>query len=200
MARVHAARDKQEFTIILETLEKNHGLKARWLAELTALWALRISDLLAITTAQIDEAFKRGEFTIKERKTSKWKTITLTEHAIKLLNEMRCKYPRDQYLFESNYGNRHLPVSRQTAWRWMTEIEATVITWRKKNGKLGGINLGTHSLRKSGSRLRQQHGVTLEELQLLLNHSRPETTVSYLDNREQDLIDTYSKGDQALFT
>lgn len=199
MARVHAARNKDEFTVILETLEHRRGRKARWMAELTALWALRISDLLAITTQQIDDAFVRGEFTIIETKTQKRKTITLTPHAIKVLTEMRNVFPNNMYLFESRYGGQRKPLSRQTAWRWMKEVEIEVIKWRREQGRIGGINLGTHSLRKSGSRLRQQIGTGLEALQQLLNHSRPETTVGYLDNREQDLIDTFEEGEKALF-
>jgi hypothetical protein len=54
-------------------------------------------------------------------------------------------------------------------------------------------------LRKSGSRLRQQAGVTLEELQQLLNHSKPSITINYIDNNEQDLVDTFEVGDKALF-
>ncbi|WP_299795166.1 tyrosine-type recombinase/integrase [uncultured Shewanella sp.] len=199
MSRVHSARNRDEFKVILNALERNRGLKARWLAELTSLWALRISDLLAITTEQIDESFETGEFSIVETKTQKVKVITLTPHAIKLLNQIRLEYPHDQYLFESRHGGSRRPISRKTAWRWMCEVETDVIKWRRTNGRLGGVNLGTHSLRKSGSRLRQQAGVTLEELQQLLNHSKPETTINYLDNNEQDLVDTFVAGDRALF-
>ncbi|MPW31262.1 tyrosine-type recombinase/integrase [Agarivorans sp. B2Z047] len=199
MSRVHSARNRDEFKIILAALERNHGKKARWLAELTALWALRISDLLAIETQQIDASFNTGEFSIIESKTQKLKVITLTPHAIKLLSEMRESAPNAVYLFESRYGGKRKPLSRKTAWRWMCQVEPDVIKWRRSCGRLGGVNLGTHSLRKSGSRLRQQAGVTLEELQQLLNHSKPETTINYLDNNEQDLVDTYVAGDRALF-
>ena len=199
MPRVHSARNREEFEVILVALERNRGMKARWIAELTALWALRISDLLAIKAAQVDQAFDTGEFAIIESKTKKRKMITLTPHAIKLLDEMRRKFPNDIYLFESRYGGNRRPLSRKTVWRWMSEVEVDVIKWRRANGRLGGVNLGTHSLRKSGSRLRQQAGVTLEELQQLLNHSKPETTINYLDNNEQDLVDTFVAGDRALF-
>lgn len=199
MPRVHSARNIDEFKVILTTLENNRGLKARWLAELTALWALRISDLLAIKTSQIDESFNTGQFAIVEGKTKKTKVITLTPHAIKILNEMREKYPHDIYLFESRHGGERRPISRKTVWRWMCEVEAEVIKWRRSIGRLGGVNLGTHSLRKSGSRLRQQNGVSLEEIQQLLNHSKPETTINYIDNNEEDLVDTYTAGDRALF-
>ena len=199
MPRVESARDRDEFTVILQALERNRGLKARWLAELTALWALRISDLLAITTKQIDDSFETGEFTITEAKTKKRKIITLSHYAIKLLDKIREAYPHDIYLFESRYGGARRPLSRITAWRWMCEVETEVIRWRRSCGRLGGVNLGTHSLRKSGSRLRQQEGVTLEEIQQLLNHSKPETTINYLDNNEQDLVETFMAGDKALF-
>jgi integrase len=199
MSRVESARDREEFTVILDTLERNRGLKARWLAELTALWALRISDLLAIKTKQIDGSFDTGQFTIIETKTKKTKEITLSHYAIKLLDLMRATYPNDIYLFESSYGGGRKPLSRITAWRWMCEVEKEVIKWRRSCGILGGTNLGTHTLRKSGSRLRQQAGVTLEEIQQLLNHSKPETTINYLDNNEQDLVKTFMAGDKALF-
>ncbi|MBU2893532.1 tyrosine-type recombinase/integrase [Colwellia sp. D2M02] len=199
MPRVHSTRDREEFSVVLKSLERNRGIKARWIAELTALWALRISDLLAIKTSQIDQSFNTGEFVIIESKTKKRKVITLTQHAIKLLDEMRLTFPNDVYLFESRYGGKRRPISRKTVWRWMCEVEPDVIKWRRSCGRLGGVNLGTHSLRKSGSRLRQQAGVSLEELQQLLNHSKPETTINYLDNNEQDLVDTFVAGDKALF-
>lgn len=199
MPKVHSARNIDEFKVILITLENNRGLKARWLAELTALWALRISDLLAIKTSQIDESFNTGQFSIVEGKTKKIKVITLTPHAIKILDEMRSKYSHDVYLFESRHGGSRKPISRKTVWRWMCEVESEVIKWRRSIGRLGGVNLGTHSLRKSGSRLRQQDGVTIEEIQQLLNHSKPETTIDYIDNNEEDLVDTFTAGDRALF-
>lgn len=199
MGRVHSARNKDEFHIILNALERNRGIKARWLGELTALWALRISDLLAIKTNQIDESFNTGEFAIIEGKTKKGKVITLTPHAIKILNEMRTEYPYAVYLFESRHGGKRRPLSRKTIWRWMDEVEIDVIKFRRSIGRLGGVNLGTHSLRKSGSRLRQQAGVSLEEIQQLLNHSKPETTINYIDNNAEDLVDTYEAGEEALF-
>ena len=199
MPRVHSARDKSEFTVILESLERRRGMKARRLAELLSLWALRVSDLLAITWEQIDHAFNIGELAITETKTGKRKVITLTPVAVKILHSMREERPSDVYLFESSYRVRGRPLSRVTAWRWMTETESDVIRYRREIGQLGGVNLGTHSLRKTGSRLRQQEGVTLAELQQLLNHSNPSTTVNYLDNREQDLVNTYAAGDAALF-
>lgn len=199
MPRVHSARDKEEFQVILDALERRRGIKARWLAELTALWALRISDLLYIKTAEIDKAFKTGDLRIRESKTMKFKIITLTPHAIKILSKMRAAYPNDIHLFESRYGGKRKAISRKTAWRWMTEVQEDVVRWRRSVGRLGGINLGTHSLRKSGSRLRLQAGVTLADIQQLLNHSNTQTTTGYLDNREQDLTETYLAGDSALF-
>lgn len=199
MPRVHSARDASEFTVILNSLEKKRGFKARKLAELLALWALRVSDLLKIEWKQIDEAYKTGELIIIESKTSKRKVITLTPIGIKLLYSLRQTFPDDKYLFQSSYRNRTRPISRITAWRWMDETEIDVIHYRRANGQLGGVNLGTHSLRKTGSRLRQQAGVSIAEIQQLLNHSNPSTTVNYLDNREQDLVKTYLIGDAALF-
>lgn len=199
MSRVHSARNKDEFHIILNALEKKHGVKARWIAELTALWALRISDLLSITTKQIDLALDSGQFKIIEGKTKKIKVITLTPHAIKILDEMRLKYPYEKYLFESRYGGGRSAISRKTVWGWMSSVEIDVMKFRRSIGRLGKVNLGTHSLRKSGSRLREQNGVSLEEIQQLLNHSKPETTINYLDNDEEDLVDTYVAGDTALF-
>jgi integrase len=199
MSRVHSARNKAEFQIILSALERKRGLKARWMAELTALWALRISDLLSITTKDIDKSFDKGQFKITESKTKKKKIVTLTPHAINILMKMREEYPHDKYLFESRYGGGRSPISRKTVWGWMCEIEVDVVRYRQSIGRLGSVNLGTHSLRKSGSRLREQSGVSLEEIQQLLNHSKPETTIRYLDNDDEDLVDTYVAGDEALF-
>ncbi|CAI4156746.1 tyrosine-type recombinase/integrase [Alteromonas macleodii] len=199
MPRVHSARDADEFKIILNTLEERRGLKARRLAELLALWALRVSDLLAITWKNVEEGFDTGEFTIIESKTKKRKIITLTPIAVQKLHSMRVIYPDDVFLFQSQRVEEIKPIGRVTAWRWMKETQAAVLKYRRENGVIGGVNLGTHSLRKTGSRLRQQAGIQLAELQQLLNHSSPSTTVNYLDNREQDLANTFLAGDRALF-
>ena len=199
MPRVHSARDADEFKIILNTLEERRGLKARRLAELLALWALRVGDLLAITWKNVEEGFDTGEFTIIESKTKKRKIITLTPIAVQKLHSMRVIYPDDVFLFQSQRVEEIKPIGRVTAWRWMKETQAAVLKYRRENGVIGGVNLGTHSLRKTGSRLRQQAGIQLAELQQLLNHSSPSTTVNYLDNREQDLANTFLAGDRALF-
>ena len=199
MPRVHSARDADEFKIILNTLEERRVLKARRLAELLALWALRVSDLLAITWKNVEEGFDTGEFTIIESKTKKRKIITLTPIAVQKLHSMRVIYPDDVFLFQSQRVEEIKPIGRVTAWRWMKETQAAVLKYRRENGVIGGVNLGTHSLRKTGSRLRQQAGIQLAELQQLLNHSSPSTTVNYLDNREQDLANTFLAGDRALF-
>mgnify|MGYP000085376388 FL=1 len=199
MPRDHSARDADEFKIILNTLEERRGLKARRVAELLALWALRVSDLLAITWKNVEEGFDTGEFTIIESKTKKRKIITLTPIAVQKLHSMRVIYPDDVFLFQSQRVEEIKPIGRVTAWRWMKETQAAVLKYRRENGVIGGVNLGTHSLRKTGSRLRQQAGIQLAELQQLLNHSSPSTTVNYLDNREQDLANTFLAGDRALF-
>lgn len=199
MPRVHSARDANEFKIILDALEERRGFKARRLAELLALWALRVSDLLAITWINVEEGFDTGEISIIESKTKKRKIITLTPIAVQKLHSMRTFYPNDVYLFQSTYSKEIRPIARNTAWRWMKETQAAVMKYRRENGIVGGVSLGTHSLRKTGSRLRQKAGIQLADIQQLLNHSSPSTTVDYIDNREQDLANTFLAGDQALF-
>ena len=197
--KVFAARDKEEYQIILNELESRVGIHARYMAQLVALWGLRISDFLNITWEQVEQGFNTGAFDIVESKTGKKKAITMTKGAINILTHMRQLKPKDVYLFQSRYGRGTKPIDRQTAWRWMSDCEQAVIDYRRKNGLLGRPNLGTHSLRKSGSRLRIQGGAKIEDIQQFLNHANPATTIVYLDNNELDLEKTFELGDSALF-
>lgn len=199
MATTQSLRNKPEFHVLLEALERNRGLKIRLIAELMALWSVRISDLLAIKTNQVDKALKHNVLKIIEGKTKKIKRIVFTKKTLEILNSLRENYPHDKFLCEKRNGGKRKPLCRKRMWEYIKECEVDIIKYRAEHGMVSYVNLGTHSLRKTGARLRVQIGCSLEEIQQLLNHSKPDTTIIYLDNNEEDLSRTYHKGDDALF-
>lgn len=199
MATTQSLRNKPEFNVLLNALERNRGLKIRLIAELMALWSVRISDLLAIKTNQIDKALKHNVLKIIEGKTKKIKRIVFTKKTLEILNKLRSEYPYDKFLCEKRNGGKRKPLCRKRMWEYVKECEPDIIKYRADNGMVSYVNLGTHSLRKTGARLRIQAGCSVEEIQQLLNHSKPDTTIIYLDNNDEDLSRTYHKGDDALF-
>lgn len=180
MPRVHSARNRDEFEVILIALEEKNGVKARWLAELSVLWTLRFSDLLAITTSQIDESFNTGElYIIKKRtKSKKNQIIKLTAYDIKILNKIRASFPKDKYLFESHFTRKRQPLYLQTVLQWLDRVGIDVKEWQNEIDRLSNTGSETDSL---------------------LNHIRLEKTVNDINNNKRCLVNTISVGEKALF-
>lgn len=74
-----------------------------------------------------------------------------------------------EYLFITNYAGDWKKVSKTT-------IQTS---WIKKIGNIVGKNLHSHDLRHSASSILFNKGLPLEDVQKLLNHQSPDTTLKY---------------------
>lgn len=139
--------------------------------------ALRISDLLSIT---MQDALK-GRIVIKEEKTSKVRSIDLNEKARAIVQARYKANPEHTYLFQVDSNRaKGKPVSR-----------VAVGVAFKAVGEELGIQLGTHSMRKTRGWIMHSAGVSIEMICKVLNHSSPAITMHYLGLTQQEIDETY---------
>ena len=185
MNDVDAIANKAEIALIGEKLVK-HGTKAGKDPIYSDIWnvgintALRISDLLALTMADVKDA---ATVTLIEQKTGKARTITLNAKARDIIARRVRDNPDHVYLFQST-GNRAKsagkPISRETVARKFKEI-----------GEILGVNLGTHSMRKTRGAAMYADGVPVEVICKVLNHSTPAVTLRYIGIDRATVAATY---------
>ena len=150
--------------------------------------ALRISDLLEL---KFDDIVKDGSDwfipNIKEGKTSKMNDhIKVSDNAKLIIMNRREQYPNDIFIFQV-HSNRTKsrepkPVSRVTVSKKFKEV-----------GDRLGLNLGTHSMRKTKGFMMYQGGKSIEMIAELLNHSSTSTTRRYIGLTKADLQATYDE-------
>jgi len=182
MNEVEAVKTKEDIRDV-ERLLRKHG------SDLYAdLWrigvnlALRISDLLEIRYDAID--FERHEYRTTEKKTDKKRTLKINQIALEIIERRHKASPEDTYLFQV-HSNRTAseapkPVSRVSVARKFKEV-----------GEIMGVQLGTHSMRKSRGWAMYSDGVPIEMIAKVLNHSTPAVTMSYLGITKADILQTY---------
>lgn len=100
------------------------------------------------------------------------------------LDERKEREVDSEYLFSTRYGGKWNQVSKSTI--------QTV--WAKKIGEIIGIKeLHPHDFRHSGSSLLFNKGMPLEDVQELLNHQSPETTLKYYIKRDMQKLQEKKK-------
>lgn len=142
--------------------------------------ALRISDLLSIKMADVA---RREVLALVESKTGKSRTIELNERALEVVNRRLAEHPEHIYLFQSESNRaRSLakPVTRQSVARAFQEV-----------GKILGIHLGTHSMRKSLGRAMFDENRPLELISKTLNHASTGVTMRYIGIEKRDIQQVY---------
>ncbi|WP_417707202.1 tyrosine-type recombinase/integrase [Pseudomonas sp.] len=139
--------------------------------------ALRITDLLTIT---YDEALS-GRLVLKEGKTNKTRSIELNSKAMDIVRARRAAHPHHTYLFEveSNRASGK-PVSRV----------AVAVAFKAVGDELG-IQLGTHSMRKTRGWLMHSAGRPIEFICKVLNHSSPAVTMAYIGLTQSEIDASY---------
>lgn len=139
--------------------------------------ALRISDLLSVT---MEEA-KQGRIVLKEEKTGKTRSIDLNEKARGIVAKRAAEHPQHVYLFEVESNRaKGKPVSR-----------IAVANAFKAVGDEIGIQLGTHSMRKTRGWIMHSAGVSIEKICRVLNHSSPAVTMAYIGLTQAEIDATY---------
>ena len=167
----------------VQEISKKLLLNARGNPLYSDLWnfglqvALRISDLLTITTAEA----LTGRIVLKDGKTSKTRSIDLNTKAMEIVHARRAAYPHHTYLFEveSNRASSK-PVSRV----------AVAVAFKAVGDELR-IRLGTHSMRKTRGWLMHDSGRSIEFICKVLNHSSPAVTMAYIGLTQCEIDQSY---------
>lgn len=176
---VEAVKTQEEVEAIAGKLIRNargNSLYADiWLFGLQV--ALRISDLLDITYEQA----LTGRLLVKESKTGKPRNIGLNSRAVEIVQRRREANPDHTYLFQVDSNRaKNKPVSR-----------IAVACAFKAVGDELGIQLGTHSMRKTRGWLMHSAGVSIEKIAKVLNHSSPAVTMAYIGLTQAEIDSTY---------
>ena len=143
--------------------------------------ALRISDLLTLRYDQLT-----GDvLEIIEGKTLKKRRIVINQTAREVIDRRRREHPEHTYLFQS-VGNRiksqpPKPLSRQYITSQFHQV-----------GEELGLQLGTHSMRKTRGRAMYEAGVPVEQICRMLNHTTPAVTMRYIGITQRTIDDTYT--------
>ena len=124
---------------------------------------------------------KNGCINLKEAKTGKPRIIELNSKALAIVEQRRSNHPSNVYLFEVNTNrSKGKPISRQTIAAAFKEV-----------GSIVGLQLGTHSMRKTrGYHLYKQTN-NLALVQSLLNHRSSAETLRYIGLNDKDVSASY---------
>jgi integrase len=149
---------------------------------------LRISDLLSLkfNDILIDKNIVK-EITLKEKKTGKTKTFSLSDKTRKIIKEYIStidEYNLDEPLFFSRKkkDGQRIPITRQHAHKILSDT-----------ANLVGIddNIGTHSLRKTFGYHAYKKGFDLSHLQKIFNHATPRQTLDYIGITKDEIDNIY---------
>ena len=143
---------------------------------------LRGCDLVAMKVRDVCIGGRvRDRTTIVQRKTSRPVQFEITEHTRTALTQWveKLQMPADSYLFPSRlHGSPHLST-RQYA--------RIVHNWVESAG-LDGTGYGTHSMRRTKEAQIYRKTGNLRAVQLLLGHTKLESTVRYLGIEVEDAL------------
>ena len=181
MKSVEAVKTREDVAYITRKLKlnaKGNTLYADiWEFGLQA--ALRISDLLSVTMAQA----LTGRLVVVESKTGKTRSIKLNDKALGIAKARHAAHPTHTYLFEVESNRaKGKPVSR-----------VAVANAFKAVGDEMGLQLGTHSMRKTRGWIMHSAGVSIEMICKVLNHSSPSITMHYLGLTQAEVDSTYDE-------
>jgi integrase len=175
MEEVKAVTDENTLKVI-PTLLITHYSK-----QISNVWcfglntALRISDLLSIKFTDISG----DRLKIIEGKTKKVADIALNHKALEIIEEIQKEFPNDTYLFQShgkNMTGKTKPLTRQSISQALKEV-----------GKMVGVDLGTHSMRKTRGYHLYEKTNDIARVSKMLRHSSTGVTLRYIGITQQDI-------------
>jgi integrase len=142
---------------------------------------LRASDLLRITAGQVRGIKPGDSIEIKEKKTGKFKRITLNKACIQAIQSLLASksYADAEPLFTGQRGPLTVP-----------SVHRLVKSWCKAINLKG--NYGSHTLRKTwGYHQRVTFGTDIPRLMVCFNHSTQRQTLDYLCIQPAEIKDVY---------
>ena len=149
--------------------------------------ALRISDLLALTMADVVALDTEAPaLNIIEIKTGKARKIVINASALAILQRRLADYPTHHYLFQSEAVNidrrKKQPISRRSVGRVFEKVGQKIAP---------KVRLGTHSMRKTRGYAMFEAGRSIESICKVLNHSSPAVTMRYIGIDQRDIDQSY---------
>ena len=149
--------------------------------------ALRISDLLALTMADVVALdLEAPALNIIEIKTGKARKIVINAPALAILQRRLADYPTHHYLFQSQAVNidrrKKQPITRRSVGRVFEKVGQKIAP---------KVRLGTHSMRKTRGFAMFEAGRSIESICKVLNHSSPAVTMRYIGIDQRDIDQSY---------
>ena len=142
---------------------------------------LRASDLLRIRAGQVRDLKPGDSIQIKEKKTGKFRMVTLNKACIQAIQRLLASIPYtdEDLLFTGQRGPLTVPSVHRLVKGWCRDIN------------LKG-NYGSHSLRKTwGYHQRVTFGTDIPRLMVCFNHSTQRQTLDYLCIQPEEIKDVY---------
>jgi integrase len=177
--KVVEAINPGEIGLVTTLLAKHHGQLYVDVWKVGLNLSLRISDLLSLRFDQLDTAER--ELHLVEQKTQKPKSVRLNATACEIINRRRLDNADHEYLFQVDCNRaRGRPISRQSVSRAFQDVGNTL-----------GLNINTHSMRKSRGKAMFDAGIPVEKISKVLNHSDTGVTLRYLGITHKAVMQTY---------
>lgn len=163
---------------IIDLLQVTRNLKHRAIIGVLYSSGLRIGELLNLHLKDID--LDRNQLYIKQAKGRKDRMVVLSQVLKPLLYNYIQTYQPKTFFVEGQPGELY--------------SSSSVRSFLKKSCKLANItkNVTPHTLRHSFATHMLENGVDLRYIQVLLGHSRPETTMIYTHVAQHDLMEIRS--------
>jgi integrase len=178
MIAVNAA-SKAEVEMIHSVLRKKYSELYADIWKIGVNLSLRIGDLLNLKYTDLN--LEQRSVQLTEAKTGKQKSIRLNATAIAIITRRQQENISDTWLFQVNCNRaKNKPISRTSVSRVFKEV-----------GDILGLNINTHSMRKSRGMAMYQDGVPIEKIAKVLNHSNTTSTLRYLGITQAEVLQTY---------
>jgi site-specific recombinase XerD len=171
---------------VIELLRVTKNLKHRTVIALLYSSGLRVGEVINLELNCFD--LERKQLHIKNGKGRSDRFVIIADSFIPLFRNYFMSYRPKVYFVENPRGGVY--------------NAGTIRTFLKQNCKLAGISkpVSPHTLRHSFATHLLENGTDLRYIQVLLGHSRPETTMIYTHVAQRDLQAIQSPLDAALLS
>ncbi|MBO3116585.1 tyrosine-type recombinase/integrase [Winogradskyella sp. DF17] len=169
---------------IIDLIQVTKNLKHRAIIGLIYSSGLRIGELLNLKLSDLD--LDRNQVYIRQAKGRKDRTVTMSEVLKPLLFNYLSTYSPSSYFVEGRNGGLY--------------SGASIRAFLRRSCELAGIrkDVTPHVLRHSYATHLMENGVDLRHIQMLLGHSKPETTMIYTHVAQRNLMKINSPLDTAI--
>jgi integrase len=177
--KVDPIRKKKDIQSIKKMLTDNPRNQALFTIGINT--NLRASDLLSITAGQVRDLKPGDSIQVKEKKTGKFRTITLNKACTGAIHKLLQTRPYEdgEPLFVGQRGPLTVP-----------SVIRLVKAWCKAINLKG--NFGSHTLRKTwGYHQRVTFGTDIPRLMICFNHSSQRQTLDYLCIQPSEIRNVY---------